>query len=443
VTASKPTGAVPALTEPRAPRALRSAEAVLDNGLTVVAVRKPGVPLVEVRLRIPFLSAKPAHPPQAQLLAETVLTGAAGLDRAGLAAAIQALGGDLSAAVDADRLVITGNVLATNLRRLLGLLASVLVEPRYDKADVATERERLVEKLTIARARPSVVAHEALATRMFGAHPYARDLAQPDDVAGVAPGQLRALHRSLVRPTGAVLVLVGDVSPGRLVDHAGRALVDWAGKPPRQAVPALPVPDGGALRLIDRTGSVQSSLRMGRPALPRTDPQFPALHLANLIFGGYFTSRWTENLREDKGYTYGPHSRLEHHVLGSMLTLSAEVQTEVTAPALLETLYELGRIAALPVTAAEVEAVQQYAVGTLALSTSTQSGLASTLSALFPFGLGLDWITTFPRLLRAATVDDVSAAAARFLAPSGFTSVLVGDADAVAGPLAALVPVEQ
>src|SRR5262249_19583971 len=155
-------------------------------------------------------------------------------------------------------------------------------------------------------------------------------------------------------------------------------------------------PPGGAVQVVDRPGSVQSTLRMGRLALLRTDPGFPALHLANLVFGGYFTSRWTENLREDKGYTYGPHSRVEQHGLGAELSLSVEVQSEVTAPALLETLYELGRIAALPVTATEVAAVQQYAIGTLALSTATQAGLASTLSGLFPFGLGLDWINDFP-----------------------------------------------
>ena len=437
------TAAVPALTEPRTARKLRSAEAVLDSGLTVIAARKPGVPLVEVRLRVPFLSAKPAHPGQAGLLAETILTGADGLDRAALAGRIQALGGDLSASVDADRLVISGNVLATNLRRLLDVVASVLVEPAYNKADVLTERNRLVEKLTMARARPGVVANEALAVRMFGDHPYARDLAQPEAVAAVKPAHLRALHAAQVRPQGAVLVLVGDLTPARMVEQATAALAGWDGASPNSKVPALPAPPGGAVQVVDRPGSVQSTLRMGRLALARTDPDYATLHLANLIFGGYFTSRWTENLREDKGYTYGPHSRIEHHVLGSTLSLSMEVQSEVTAPALLETLYELGRIAALSVTEAEVAAVQQYAIGTLALSTATQAGLASTLSGLFPFGLGLDWITAFPTLLRKATVEDVSASAARFFGPSGFTSVVVGDAASITGPLAALVPVES
>ncbi|WP_375499672.1 M16 family metallopeptidase [uncultured Jatrophihabitans sp.] len=434
---------VPALTAPRTARSLRVSEAVLDNGLRVAAVRKPGVPIVELRLRLPFLSAKAAHPAQATLLSEALLTGAGDLDRAGLAASVQALGADIGVSVDADRLVVSGNALATSLKPLLELVASVLTEPTYAKAELTTERDRLLEKLGIARARAGVVASEALAHRMWGEHPYALDLPTPDDVAAVTPAQVKALHKAMVRPDGGTLVLVGDVAPARMIAFAQEALTGWTGTASKPRIPALPTPPGGPLLLIDRPGSVQTSVRMGRMALTRTDPDYPALQLANLIFGGYFSSRWTENIREDKGYTYGPHSRLEHHVLGSTLSLEVEVATEVTGPAMLETAYELGKIASLPVTAAELESVRQYAIGNLAMSTATQAGLASTLSGLSAFGLGLDWVKEQPSRLLKTTVDDVSAAAAEYLAPSGFTSVLVGDAASIRGPLAALGPVES
>jgi predicted Zn-dependent peptidase len=207
-------------------------------------------------------------------------------------------------------------------------------------------------------------------------------------------------------------------------------------------VPKLPTPEPLPLLVVDRPGSVQSSFRFATMAVPRTDPDYPAVQLANLVFGGYFSSRWVENLREDKGYTYGPHSRIDHQTLGSVLTLDAEVATEVTAPSLLETVYELGRIASLPVRAEEVDAVRQYAIGSLALSTATQAGLAITLSALSAFGLGLDWIVEHPARLQKVTVDDVSAAAAKYLAPTRFTSVVVGDAATISSPLAALGPIE-
>ena len=435
--------AVPELTRQRRPRRLRVVERVLPNRMRVIVVRKPGVPLAEIRLRVPALSARPTHPARVGLLSDTVLTGAGDLDRAGLAGAVQALGGDLNASVDADRLMLSANVLATNLPALLALIATVLTEASYPAAEVATERDRLVEKLTIARSRSGVVASEALALRMWGRHPYALDLPQAGAVAAVTAPQLRALHTELVRPGSATLVIVGDVSAARVLDQVEAAFAAWTGASSPAKVSPLPSPPAGPLLVVDRPGSVQSSLRLGGPALARDDEHYPALQLANLIFGGYFSSRWTENIREDKGYTYGPHSRVDHHVLGSMLMLDVDAATEVTAPSLLETYYELGRIALLPVTQAELDAVRQYAIGTLALSTSTQAGLASTLSALAAHGLGLDWIVEHPDRLAKVGVDDVAAAAARFLAPATLTSVVVGDAAKITGPLAALVALDS
>ncbi len=433
---------VPALTKPRRARKLSVADRTTETGLRLIAVRKPGVPLAELRLRVPFQSAGKSHPARAALLSSALLTGAGSYDRSGLAAAIQALGADLDVSVDADRLAVTGNVLATGLRGLLDLLATVLTEPTFATEEFETERDREIERLTIARSRAGTIASEALAVRMWEEHPYAHDLPQVDAVRATTAAQVRALHRDRVRPEGAVLVVVGDISPNRVLDQVETALGAWTGGAPRPRVPKLPASSGGPLLVVDRAGSVQTSVRMGTGALTRTDERYPALQLANLVFGGYFSSRWTENIREDKGYTYGPHSRIDHHVLGSTLMLDVEVATEVTAPAMLETRYELGRIASLPVTDTELESVRQYAIGTLALSTSTQAGLASTIAALSAFGLGLEWVLDHPARLSAVTIDDVSAAAHEFFAPARFAAVVVGDAGVISGPLAALGPIE-
>jgi zinc protease len=429
---------VPALTAPRTSRKLSSTDVTLDSGLRVLAVRKPGVPLVELRLRIPFLSGRAAHAARAALLSDTLLTGTGRHDRAGLAGAIQTLGGDLGVGVDADRLLISSNVLASNLPALLALLREVLADATYPSDEVATERDRLIENLTIARSRAGVVADESLAHRLYGEHPYARDLPQPADIRTVTAAQLRKLHADAVRPDGAVLVLVGDIRPARAVDQIAAALEAWTGSQASVRVPKLPAVEPAPFEVVDRAGSVQSSLRMGAPAIRRDDPGYAALQLANTVFGGYFSSRWTENIREDKGYTYGPRSRIEHNALGSTLFLDADVATEVTAPALLETLYELGRISLLSVEQAELDSVRQYSIGTLALSTATQAGLAGTLAGLIGVGLGPDWLAAHTSSLSKVSLEHVNAAAAEFFAPTRFVGVIVGDSGQVSGPLSAI-----
>ena len=431
-----PLGPVPRVKQPT------SAERVLPSGLRVVAVRRPGVPLVELRLRVPFGGTAASHPARGSVLANTMLAGTAEHSQVELAAELQSLGGDLSVSSDSDRLIVGGAVLRTGLGALLRLVAEVLETASYPTREVAGERSRLAERLAILRSQPSVLVGEALNSRLYGSHPYARELATPEAVQAVTAAQLRKLHSDRVRPEGSALVLVGDLSPARALDTVESALGGWTGESTARSLPPLPPVRPQPLLLVDRSGSVQASIRLGGPAVRREAPDYPALQLANLAFGGYFSSRLVENIREDKGYTYGPHSRISHSVAGSRLVIDADVATAVTAPALLEIDYELGRMATLPITAEELENVRQYAVGSLALSISTQAGLASTLSALIGVGLGLDWLREHPRRLAAVTLEETFAAARTYLAPSGMLAVVLGEAGEIHDPLATLVPVE-
>lgn len=435
--------AVPELATLRRPRKLDFAERRLRNGLSVLAVRRSGVPIAEVRLRVPFGASAPSHPARAALLAETILAGTAERSRVELAEALQQNGASLSASVDADRLGFGGSTLVTRLPNLLALLAEALRGASYPALDVARERARLVERLTISRSQPNVIAHEALWERMWGAHPYAHDLARPEAVGKVTAAQLRTLHRDRVVPHGSTLVVVGSLAPARALDAVERALGPWRGRSKAVPLPALPEPQPGGPLLVDRPGSVQSAIRLGGPAVPRQHPDSPALVLGNLIFGGNFSSRWVSNIREDKGYTYSPRSSISHHILGSTFTAAADVASEVTAPALMETVYELSRIATLPVSTEELDSARQYAVGTLALGTSTQSGLAGTLSQLAAAGLGPQFLVDQPARLSAVGVDDVLRAAASYLAPSRLVTVIVGDAAQVAGPLGRLAELDR
>jgi zinc protease len=318
----------------------------------------------------------------------------------------------------------------------------VLGEATYPAREVAGERDRLIERLSIARSQPAVLVREALRRRMFGDHPYARELPSVEAAAAVTPPQLRRLHAERVGPAGGLLVLVGDIAPARALDAVEKALGGWRTAGMARTVPPLPEVVPGPPVLVDRSGSVQSSIRVGGAALPRDHPGYPALQLANLVFGGYFSSRLVENIREDKGYTYGPHSRIDHGAAGSVLVVDADVATAVTAPALLEIGYELGRMATQPVTEAELADVRQYAVGTLALSIATQAGLASTLTALAGVGLGLDWLREHPLRIAAVTLDEAFAAAAQYLAPARLVTVVLGEAASIAPSLSRLGPVE-
>jgi predicted Zn-dependent peptidase len=440
VTAETLLRTVPVLGPNRPLKLPKTVEQTLSNGLTVIALRRSSVPLVEVRLRVPFAKA---HLARAALLTQTVLSGTTAMSTVDIAAELQKVGGGLSAGADPDRLLISGNALVGGLDRLLDLLAEVLTDANYPAEEVSTERSRLVDRIRVAQSQPSHLARAALLKRMYGRHPYAIQTPAPEQVEAVTPGTLRTLHAERLHPAGATLVIVGDIAPQMAIAAAERMLAKWDGAGSAVELPATPELKPGPLTLVDRPGSVQSSLRLALPAVSRKHPDHAALQLANLVFGGYFSSRWVENIREDKGYTYGPHSLVEHNVAGSSLVVAAEVATGVTGPALLETLYELGRLASLPPKEDELEQARQYALGTLQLGMSTQSGLAGLVSTYAGFGLRLDYLAEHAARLARVSRDDVAAAAAQYLAPSRAAAVVLGDAELIEKPLAALTAVTR
>lgn len=442
----------------RSPLTPAVADERLTGGLHGLAVRRPGVPLVELRLAVPLGAPQLSRPASTLVLAESLLAGTEDHDRSGLAIALERIGATLHAGASGDLFLLSGSCLASSLPLLFELLSEVLVGATYPTAEVQSDRARLADEMTIALSRPEVVADEAFAKRRYGRHPYAAGLPRPDDLLAVAPTTLRRLHRRLLGGAGAHIVLVGDLQPRRALSLVEGALAGWvehgtagaggdpgaSGRPDElgELAPIPPLRSGG-IDLVDRAGAVQSNLRVAAPAPDRSAPDWPAFALANQIFGGMFTSRLVTNLRERNGYTYSPRSRVEHMRAGSACTIAAEVATEVTAAALVETRYELGRIVSAGVTDDEVEGARRYGIGSYLYQTATQSGLASSLAGLAIAGIDPSYLGTYPARLARVTRSEVDEAARRYLSPAATATVVVGDAALVSDSLASIDEVRQ
>jgi zinc protease len=436
---------VPELTAPAVTRAPRTVDTVLDNGLRVIAVRKPGTPLVEARLRIPFSASRVAarlHSARAELMAATLMLGTGTRDRQQVDADLAVVGGHLDASVDAQRLMVAGSVLSTGLPTLLAVLADSLTDAVFRPADVEVERARLHEHLMISMSQPSSVARRHLQQRRFGDHAAAWDTPLAEDVDAVAPTLVRSLYRRQAVPDGAVLVLVGDLSPARAVGQVADALGEWRSE--RGAVGMTPPPpvEAAPLALFDNPGAVQSQVRLSAPAVGREHEGYPAQQLANLVYGGYFSSRLVENIREDKGFTYSASSSVSFWPGRAALTVGFDTTTESTAAAVWEAQYELGRMALTPPNDAEVESARNYALGTLAASLATQAGYASMIAQLAGSGLDAAWLDDYRAGVAAVTTAEVHDLARTIFAPAAFMGVVVGDLSSVAAPLSAVLPVE-
>nr|WP_255672823.1 pitrilysin family protein [Glycomyces amatae] len=399
-------------------------ERTLPNGLRVLLARRPGVPLAEVRLSVPAAHTDLAV---ADLLAAALFSGTETNSMTEIAQRLQGVGGALGAGSDPDRIAVSGNSLATGLPELLDVLGDLLKAADYPEGPFAVERSRMIDGLSVAEQQPDFQVNRVLDARLWGDHPYGHQQPTAAEVAAVEREAVRALHAARVHPAGARLVIVGDIDTDATGAAVEKALGDWNGAGEGRAMEPLPEPVPGPLVLVDRPGSVQSALRVAYPAVDRTHPDNAAQHLANLVFGGYFSSRLVMNLRETKGYGYSPRSRVDHAPAGSIQLAAVDVATEVTGPALVELRGELRGMAERPPGIEELDLARRYALGSVKLATATQAGLANYISVLAAAGLPLAWLTEHSERIREVTPADVQRVAAERLDPDRAVTVVLGD----------------
>ncbi|MFI5678367.1 M16 family metallopeptidase [Streptomyces cellulosae] len=411
---------------------LPDVDIMLDNGLRVVVCSAPAVPLVEIRLAVPYAAAGPGEVALCQLLARILLQGTAHRDAAGYDAALAGHGATLNAGADSHKLTVAGHTMAGSLPAVLALLAETVRRPRLTRDVVIPERERLARRIRLATHQPAALAQHALLRRRYGEELAARRQPTPELAAACTPDDLAELHTRHLGARGAVLVLVGDLTPRQAVATVTDVFGAWEAGPEGDVPEAPPWFAGGPLRQVDRPGAVQSVIRLAAPALPRTDPGYPALHLAQLVFGGCFASRLVARLREEKGYAYQLGSGVESVPGASTLMVEADTAAEHTVPALAVIREELERMTAEPPSVREADAARSYAVGSTATAMSSPGALASGLANLLHVGVGSDWLHNWGPVIEGVPYDAVVEAAHRFFRPAGFTGVIVADEAAVA-----------
>lgn len=432
---------LPPLEARRGHRLPAMADTVLPNGLRVIAARQPSIPMVELRMSVPFAGATFAHAATAEVLATVLLRGGRA-GSAGREAAMARHGVTLAAHRSSQWLRLSGSAPGHALDTLVGALADAIAHPGADETEIGPVRERMVRQIAMIRAQPHVVAQEALVAHCYGTVPGLQEVPSPAPVAAVTAAAVRALHHERLRPRGTVLVLVGDLDPDRAVDLVATATASWGTTGPLPPPQLLPPPRGGRVALVPRADAVQSQIKLVRPAVDRTDDRFPALSLATLVFGGYFSSRLVTGLREQKGLAYRAESGFEDHLDQLVLTVDADTATQATARAYQEIRAELGRMATEPPSAAEVDAAREYTVGMAMLTLASQAGFASSVATAVCLGHEPERVTAFPDLLRSVTRGQVARAARDFFDPDAFSGVIVGDADRLAPGLRAVGGVE-
>ncbi len=414
------------------------------EGLTLWIAKRAGIPKASVMLAVRGGSAVdgPGLEGMTELLASTVAEGTRTRSAQKIAEDLQAVGAELLADWSPDALFLQANGLAGGAGRMIDVVADVARNAVFPDDEVALVKSNLIERLAESESTPDFIGEAAFARAIFGRHPYRITHATVEVIRSVTPEILRRELARRFRPDRALLVVVGDVEPGEVVKQARAAFGGWTAGgplPPSLAVPSpppLPSSSSSGIVVVDRPGSVQSHIVVGRLAPLVTDADFwPALTGATLL-GGMGSARVIMNLREDKGYSYSPSSQLETLEHAGLFELVADVRSEVTAAALGEIFYELDRLRSSPPSAEELARARRYQIGSHLVRNQSGEAVADSLARNWVWGLGPRAPSEFVTHTQAVTLDDLRRVSERLFPSRDQTVVIVGDAARLRSQLA-------
>jgi zinc protease len=368
----------------------------------------------------------------AELLAETIKDGTATRSSRQIAEELQTVGADVDTGATADAITVTVNGLASGTAKMIQVLADIARNASFPPDEVALARTNALQSLEARMSTPEFLAARAFAKAVYGTHPYHVVAPTPEVIKAVTPAVLKREAARRLRPERSLLVVAGDIDLDATKKAISEAFGGWkpAGK---GAAPTPPAPAAPAhkIYLVNRPGSVQSQIVVGRPGPKATDPDnYPAL-VTNTIFGGAFGSRLTRNIREDKGYTYSPGASVAAREQGGLFRVRADVRNEVTAATLNEISYELGRLGTTKPSDEEVKTAKRYQSGLYLLRNQIQGSVARLLANNWINGLPPEALGEFVPKVSAVTVDSMEKLGRTLFSAGSQVVVVVGDAEKV------------
>ena len=319
----------------------------------------------------------------------------------------------------------------------LDLMGDVLKHSTFPEHELQRVKREYLTDLRRGKDEPTVVADNIMAGLAFG-----RDTAYGHPMAGTEEAvsaftrdDVQRQFRREYLPQEATLIVVGDVSVDEVVSQAETILGDWVSLSEPQSVAAAEqacAPDPSTIFLVDRPGAAQSVIRAVHPTIPRSDADYFGFTLLNYSFGGQFSARLNQNLRQDKGYSYGYNSSIHWSRGPSLLMAGGSVQTEVTKESVQETLQEFnGLRGSRPITQEELDASKAGLLLGYPASFERPGLVLNHLLQLVLFDLPNDYFQTMPPQLEGVSLDDIHRISSQRIDVEGLQILVVGDRETV------------
>ncbi len=403
-----------------------------DNGSELLGALSDETPTVMLQFSLPAGTRYVAKGKEglAQLTASMLQEGTTKRSMEEIQAELDKLGSVISVAATGYTTDVSVSSLEKNLEPTLKVVEEMLLSPAFKQEDFERVKEQALEGLVYEHQSPSWMAAQASRQVLYGDSIYAR----PKDgtlsgMKALTLDDIREFYDTHYTPHGAQITVVGDVSKQDLE----KKLAFWANwqddAAPLYAPQTIPALGKQKVHLVDKPGAPQSVVMMVRQGMPYdATGDFFLGQLANYNLSGNFNSRINQNLREEKGYTYGAYGYFSGSPETGSVVFTAQVRADSTVASIIEMENELQEFSQSGMTDDELTFMRQAVGQKDALKYETPTQKAELISDIFKYNLDKDYIQQRNAIVEKVDKQTLNSLAQKWFVPNDYQIVVVGDA---------------
>jgi zinc protease len=316
--------------------------------------------------------------------------------------------------------------LTKHIDKILELTQEILFRPVFPEAELNALMKKRLRWYLINREKVGNQAIDQYFESAFGkSHPYGRQLKEKD-FEMMTPDLVKEFHSKYYTPDNMTIILSGKIHP-KTSELLNKYLGDITTVNNSRTDSVINVRGDDLKQIhIEKTGAVQTAIRIGSPTINKRNPDYPGLKILNTILGGYFGSRLMKNIREEKGFTYGISSSVSSLDLSGYKIISTEVSPKNTSETIDEIFREIRALQNEPLNDDELAVVRNYMSGEMVRMFDGPFAIAETFRSAWEFGLDNNYFRSFSEKILKIKPDEIMELARTYYKIDELYQVTVG-----------------
>ncbi len=400
---------------------------ILENGIQVHYLNAGSQDVVKVELIFEAGVWQQPAPLISSLTNAMLLEGTSNYSSAQLSEKIDFYGAYLHPQIDKDSASITLYTLTKYLPETIGIIKDVINYSVFPENEFETLVSKRRQQFIVDSDKVKVLAARKFQEVIFGTNsPYGVS-AKIEDFKKVNSHKLHEFFYHHYSSKNCKIIVAGKITEkvkSIITDEFSNSFGNQALTSANNSVGVASSNEKQSY--VAKSAAVQSAIRVGKPMINKKHPDYARLKVLNTVLGGYFGSRLMNNIREDKGYTYGINSLLISLKNSGYFTVATEVGSEFGEQTLTEIKKEMQLLNDQLIPQEELNRVRSYMMGELLRNVDGPFSASESYRSLIEFDLDFSFITEMASTIRRTKADQLISLAQDYLNPDSMYYVVAG-----------------